>query len=193
MEQEDDLKKILWNLAQEEAINISKAFPDSFAFNDNSEFIFYESFDNYMTDIKSNFMQDGVNTLDSHKIAAITICSIINSNILKVIFKYDKEEKLFIGNEKIAFTIGLSYMNTAMRELLKDTSESIKFKDYVMPEALICDTDYITILCRNLYYAKTYYKLNPIDLANTLFLLENFNLVNFGINLNIVKERYGEL
>ena len=60
--------------------------------------------------------------------------------------------------------------------------------EYIMPRALVCETDYETIICRNLYYAKTYYDLNPIDLANTLFLLEQFTLLKLDVDLDILRK-----
>ena len=88
----------------------------------------------------------------------------------------------------MAVKIGLSYMAAALKKIMEGTAEEKKFTEYVMPKALMCDTDYITIICRNLYYAKTYYKLNPIDLANTLFLLEQFTLLQKGVNFEVLRE-----
>mgnify|MGYP006868100695 FL=1 len=44
------------------------------------------------------------------------------------------------------------------------------------------------IICRNLYYAKTDYKLNPLDLADRLFLVEYFALSSEGIVPDILKD-----
>lgn len=47
----------------------------------------------------------------------------------------------------------------------------------------------IWILCaRNLYYAKTDYKLNPLDLADRLFLVEYIALMKEGIDPDTLKD-----
>lgn len=44
------------------------------------------------------------------------------------------------------------------------------------------------IMCRNLYYAKTDFTLNPLDLADRLFLVEYIALTKDGINPDILKD-----
>ena len=44
------------------------------------------------------------------------------------------------------------------------------------------------IMCRNLYYAKNDYKLNPLDLADRLFLVEYIALTKEGIAPDILKD-----
>lgn len=189
---EKDIKKSIWSLVEKEAKSIEKEFPNDFIFNNNSESIFMQKFDDYIADIKSKFMQSDVVDLDSHKITAVIICSIIKSSVIKVKSIYDENRLLFDGNEKIAVNIGLSYMRAALKELLIGTTEEGKFDDYLLPKALMCDTDYNTILCRNLFYANKFYVLNPIDIANTLFLLENITLINLGIDLDVVRNKCQE-
>ena len=190
---EKDIKQSIWNLVESEAKAISEEFPNDFEFNKHSESIFMQRFDDYIADIKSKFMQSDVVDLDSHKITAVIICSIIESGVIKVKSDYDENKLLFDGNEKIAVNIGLSYMRAALKALLKGTSEEGKFDDYNLPSALMCDTDYKTILCRNLFYAKKYYVLNPIDIANTLFLLEHVTLIKLGIDLDVLREKCQEI
>lgn len=183
----------VWDLVEKEAKVIANRYPQNFKFNDNSEYIFKQKFDDYVEKIKSKFMQSDVIDLDSHKIAAIIICSIIEANVIKVIYEYDEEKMLFDGNEKIAINIGLSYMGAVLQKLLQGTKEEGKFDEYIFPKALMCDTEYKVILARNLYYAKTYFMLNPIDVANTLFLVENYTLMKLGIDLDVVREECQKL
>lgn len=189
----NNIKSAIWKLVEQEAKAIEEEYPESFKFNKNSEYIFNEKFDEYLEEIKSKFMQNDVVDLDSHKIAAIIICSIIEANVIKVTYSYNEKDLLFDGNEKIAVKIGLSYMRSVLKQLLQGTSEEGKFDDYVFPRAMMCDTDYMNIITRNLYYAKTYFVLNPIDIANTLFLLENITLLNLGIDFNVVRNKCQEL
>ena len=188
-----NVKDSIWELVEKEAKAIVSKYPENFRFNENSEYIFKQKFDDYVEYIKSKFMQSDVVDLDSHKVAAIIICSVIEANVIKVIYEYDEEKLLFDGNEKIAINIGLSYMSSVMKKLLQGTKEEGKFDEYTFPRALMCDTEYKEILARNLYYAKTYFILNPIDIANTLFLLENYTLIKLDIDLNVVREECQKL
>ena len=188
-----ETKDGIWKLTEKKAKEIQEKFPDSFKFNENSKFVFMQKFDNYVEEIKETFMHSDVVDLDSHKIATAIICAIIEAEVIKVIYVYDEDNLVFNGNEKIAVDIGLSYMRFALKRILENTKEAGKFDDYIFPQAFMCDTDYETILCRNLYYAKKYYKLNPIDLANTLFLLENISLRSCGIDLEVVREQCQKL
>ena len=151
-------------------------------------------FDLYYNDIKTKVMYDNVQELDRHKLAAIIICSIVKANAIQYIHPYKEKEYIFDGNEKIALNIGLSYMNASLKKLLsRRPHEAEKFTDFIFPQASMCDTEYVSILCRNLCYAKRDYKLNPIDLANTLFLLEYITLIQVDIHPDTMKQLCDEI
>lgn len=189
------MKKNLSNLKRNIFINLSQQvkqvidkYPKNFMYNNESEKNFNKHFDYYYNFIKSNVMSDSVQELDRHKLAAIIICSIIMTDSLQVTSTYSEDRFVFDGNEKIAVDIGLSYMRSSLKELLsKEPNEAVKFDDFILPEASMCDTDYTSILCRNLCYAKRYFKLNPIDLANTLFLIEYITLQHVSISSETMK------
>lgn len=183
------IKDTIWKHVEEETKVIINNFPNSFEYNENGKVEFDKYFDRYFDAIKEKVMWPEVSGLDSHKIAAVIICAVIKADVLKVsAYGYNADKMVFNGNEKVAVKVGLSYMGAALKKILDGTSEVGKFTEYLMPKALMCDTDYMTIICRNLYYAKTYYKLNPIDLANTLFLFEQFTLLQKGVNLEILRD-----
>lgn len=185
----DKFKQIIWQHVEGEIQNIIKKFPNNFEYNENGRAVFYKSFDRYFDDIKDKVMLPEVRGLDSHKIAAVIICSIIKADALKVsVYDYEADKRIFDGNEKIAVKVGLGYMAAALKKIMEGTSEENKFTEYIMPKAIMCETDYMTIICRNLYYAKTYYELNPIDLANTLFLFEQLTLLQNKVDLEILRE-----
>ena len=168
--------------------NIVEKFPNDFEQN-NKKAIFVEYFDKYVDNIRDKVMRSDVIELDSHKMAAVIICSVIKADALSVsAYGYKADDKVFDGNEKVAVKVGLSYMAAVLKKIMKGTQEENKFTEYIMPRALMCETDYETIICRNLYYAKTYYDLNPIDLANTLFLLEQFTLLKLNVDLEILRK-----
>ena len=190
----NELKTNIWKNVQEQAQLIIKDYPQNFKYNEDSRTIFFQAFEHYYNDIKTKVMYDDVQELDRHKLAAIIICSIIKADAIQSIYPYKEKEYIFDGNEKIALNIGLSYMNASLRKLLhRNPREEEKFTDFIFPEASMCDKEYVSILCRNLCYAKRDYKLNPIDLANTLFLLEYITLMQVGITPQTMKQLCDEI
>ncbi len=190
----NELKTNIWNNVDQQAQLITKEYPDNFHYNPDSEKNFFQVFDLYYNDIKTKVMYDDVQELDRHKLAAIIICSIIKANAIQCIHPYKEKEYIFDGNEKIALNIGLSYMNASLKKLLsRRPHEAEKFTDFIFPKASMCNTEYVSILCRNLCYAKRDYKLNPIDLANTLFLLEYITLMQININPDTMKQLCDEI
>lgn len=189
-----NLKNNIFRNVRRQAQQIVEKFPDNFKYNNESEQNFNRNFDYFYNYIKSNVMYDTVQELDRHKLAAIIICSIIKSKTLQVISPYSEDQYVFDGNEKIAVNIGLSYMRSALKQLLSSQPEEAKkFNDYIFPKASMCDTDYITILCRNLCFAQKHYELNPIDLANTLFLIEYITLIQISISPETMKNLCNEI
>lgn len=190
----NDLKINIWNHVHAQIFNIVNNFPNHFRYNNDSEVKFLQNFERYYNCIKAKIMYDSVQELDRHKLAAIIICSIIKADPLQSIYPYKEKEYIFDGNEKIAIDIGLSYMSASLKKLLSlRPEEEKKFEDFIFPKASMCDTDYISILCRNLCYAKKYYELNPIDLANTLFLLEYITLLQIDIAPETMKQLCDEI
>lgn len=185
----DKFKQIIWRHVEDEIQNIIEKFPNNFEYDENGRSIFNKNFDRYFDDIKDKVMLPEVRGLDSHKIAAVIICSIIKADALRVsAYDYEADKRIFDGNEKVAVKVGLGYMAAALKKIMEGTREENKFTEYIMPKAIMCETDYMTIICRNLYYAKTYYELNPIDLANTLFLFEQLTLLQNKVDLEILRE-----
>ena len=136
---------------------------------------FYSDFKAEYEHIKKEYMRPDVSALDRHKVAALTICKIIEHNIISTNKKLTNGE-IFLGSEMIALSVGLSYMQRALNQILHSKSIPKKINSYHMPTALACKTDYFDILARNLYFAKKDYKLNPLDIADKLFLLEYVTL-----------------
>ena len=132
-------------------------------------------------------MKDSVYNLDRHKVAAIAIVTILNLDIIKPAKDID-DEMLFIGKELVATEVALSVMCELLNDKLNAIGYQKKIDAYYMPEAMSCNTPYILIFVRNLIYAKNDYMLNPLDLAEKLFLLETISLLKYGINPNLLAE-----
>lgn len=192
----DKLKENIWKNVIEQVNTIVESNPGDFRLNPSAEEEFNKQFDYYYDFIKNKVMVDDIQNLDRHKLAAVIICAISKAGVMQPtsICKYDQEQYIFDGNEKIAINVGLNYMKSSLKALLcKRPIESEKFTDFILPQASMCDTNYISILCRNMYYAQRYYSLNPIDLANTLFLLEYVTLVQIGVDPKVMKELCDEV
>lgn len=148
--------------------------------------LFQKNFKELYNDILNNYMENQNNPLDRHKVAAIIIISIIKAEILKT----KKENSgLFMGNYILAVEVGLSYMLGELNEKLKEHEEK-EINLFLFPNAISCNTNYFRILYRNLYYANNNKKwgLNPLDIAERLFLIEYRTLEKNGINPDNLKE-----
>jgi len=136
--------------------------------------------------IMETYMADTVKNLDRHKVAAIIIISLIEVYPLEINELDDKY--IFVGNELIALKTGLAYMLKEINEKFIEKKADYKLKEFIFPEAQSCNTSYMDIMCRNLYYSNKHYVLNPLDLADRLFLIEYITLLNLKINPNILKD-----
>ena len=179
----------IWNVVETEAKSMVAQSGGNVRFNENSKLFFIQYFEKYYEDIKSKFMNIEVVDLDRHKVAAIIICSVAEANVVDIDYVYDAENVIFLGNERIGYNVGLDYMRKALIQFMQDTVEADKFKDFIFPEALMCKTEFKTILCRNVWYEKKYYKLNPMSLATMLFLVENYSLSVSGVDLQVLKDK----
>ncbi len=159
-------------------INTSKSYQEAFEKN------FMELYEG----IQKNYMKNCDEPLDRHKVAAIVMISIIKCNILEV-ENNSNTEKTFMGNYILATNCGLAYMLTELNRKLENL-EKDKIKKFFYPQAMACETDYYRIFYRNLYFTHTNkaWGLNPLDIAERLFLLEYMTLEKNNIEPSILKE-----
>ena len=96
---------------------------------------------------------------------------------------------MYIGKYLIAAATGLSYMQDRLNEKLREKGIE-EIKEYLYPEAFSCNTPFLSIFSRNLYFVneKTDWKLNILDMSEILFLLEYRTLEKYGIDPKIIKE-----
>lgn len=147
----------------------------SFDITDAKKNSFSKKFQQTYFDIKKKYMKPDVIALDRHKVAAIIICTIIEEDIVKPTKEIDKNT-IFLGSEMIALSVGLSYMQRSLNDILSELSIPKIINGYYMPTAMACQTDYFDIMARNLYFSRKSYVLNPLDLADKLFLIEYLTL-----------------
>lgn len=148
---------------------------------------FSSIFEDLYYNISNNYMQTPDEALDRHKIASIYIVSIIKSQILQ---EKEKTELVFLGNYVLATDCGMLYMMFELNKRLEAKGLD-KINKYIFPMAMSCETDYYRIFYRNLYFSDTNseWKLNPIDIAERLFLLEYLTLEKNEIDPCILKEQ----
>ncbi len=147
---------------------------------------FEHSFTAEYDHIADKYMKNQEEPLDRHKVAAIIIVSIIKSNIVT---GEAEDGYIFFGNYMLATDIALLYMLKEInkRLILKQKNE---ISSYFFPSAMSCQTDYYMIFYRNLYFADKddAWRLNTLDIAERLFLLEYMSLEKNSIDPSILNE-----
>lgn len=149
---------------------------------------FDDNFRKIYSEIRENYMESTVKNLDRHKVASIIITSILNSNA--VIYEGKVEEGTeFFGQYLIAASVGITFMQNQLNMLLIEKNIE-PIKNLWFPDALSCDTPYFEIFCRNLYFSNNNndWGINPLDIAEKLFLIEYVTMEKCGIDPHIFKE-----
>lgn len=171
----------VWDLLEQQYNQIAK-FDKNFIFKKSNYTEFHNFFENSYETFKKRYMSEKVEFLDRHKVAALLIISVLENDI----FSYNnRKDTIFIGAELLSVKAAFAYMLHALNEELKEHNK--KIEEIKLPKALSCNTSYIAIICRNLYYTKRDYVLNPVELSEKMFLLEQICLLNEGIDPTILK------
>lgn len=175
-----------WELLKSTVEQISKQTPGVVLNTDS-----YKEFDDYFrktyNKIKKDYMASNVKNLDRHKVASIIIVSILESKA--IMYQGEIEQgKEFFGQYLIATSVGITFMQYELNVLLLEKGQNTISKLY-FPDPLSCDTPYFEIFCRNLYFANcnNEWGLNPLDIAEKLFLLEYLTLETCGIDPHVLK------
>lgn len=175
----------VWDLIKEESKVYTNSNP-SFVFDEDKAEKFKEIFRTNYKKIKEKYMLPSVNSLDRHKVASIIIVSLLETDAIS--YQDLDPQNIFIGAELLAVKTGLAYLVEKLNEKLSEKGAQKKIEMFKLPNAQSCETPYIEVMCRNLYYAKNDYVLNPLDLAERLFLVEYIALTKEGIDPDILKD-----
>lgn len=175
----------VWNLLSDEYNKYNKENPN-FKFDKTKKSDFKQIFCTKYDDVMTKYMDSSVEYLDRHKVAALIIISLLEVDAIS--YENLDPDCVFIGSELLALKVGLAYMVEKLNEKLCSRGIKKIIDEFNFPNAQSCDTSYIDIMCRNLYYAKSDYKLNPLDLADRLFLVEYIALSKEGIDPDILKD-----
>lgn len=156
-------------------------------YNKGSEKRYKQIFEDLYKYIATQYMENPEEALDRHKVAAISMIAVIKADVVES-NKQDDDE-VFFGNYTLATDCGLRYMLSELNKRLEKEGEA-PIQGYYFPTAMACETDYYRIFYRNLYFAynNDEWGLNPLDIAERLFLLEYMTLEKNGIDPCILKE-----
>ncbi len=175
----------IWN-AVKEKIEYLQDDDKNIIFDDSKYDAFKNEFENLYESIKEKYMNKHVTALDRHKVAAVMIVSLLKTNVIA--YKKISDKFVFIGSEMIATEIALSWMCQNLNERLNELKIEVEITEYIMPRAFACDTPYFEIFSRNLFFAQENYKLNPLDIAEKLFLLEYITIIKNNIDPILLHE-----
>ena len=174
----------VWNLLDKEFQDKSKN--PNLKFDVTKKEQFQTVFTKNYNHILDNYMDETVEHLDRHKVTALIIVSLLEVEPLS--YSNLGEEFFFVGQEVSALKIGLAYMIEKLNEKLSSRKIDKKLKKFTFPNAQSCPTKYMEIMCRGLYFSKNDYMLNPLELAEKLFLLEYIALTKEGIDPDLLKD-----
>lgn len=143
---------------------------------------FKNTFNDLYNKILVDYMEKSVDNLDRHKVAAVIIISILKT----IDIEYDNlpETNVFWGKQTVAVNIGLNYMCGELNKILAENGWNGEIERFDMPNAISCNTSFEDIMIRNLVYAEDNpeWGLNPLTIAENLFLLEYITIIQRGID-----------
>jgi len=120
--------------------------------------------------------------LDRHKVTAIAMINLMRIDMFKNPPKQDDRLSSF-PQQEIAIDVGLSFMldqlNYELKERLRLRNELPK---YNLPYSFSTEAPYAQMLARELCLTQKRYMLNPIALADKLFMIEYITLLSNNIN-----------
>lgn len=177
--------KFAWDAIKSESMRFREG-NSAIEFHEEGYAEFESLFTRHYNDIMNRFMRE-TEVLDSHKQAAIITISCLESNAVR----HEVEDgKISIVPQLIAVNVGLSYMNDRLNEMLEERGLGT-IERYDMPIAIACETPYIEIICRLLYYEQHEEDMvfNVMELADKYFLLEYISLIQNGIEPALLKQK----
>lgn len=165
--------QLLWNeMIKDVERNIEK--DENIIVNKDKYIEFQNVFEKMYDKIKNENMQNEVLYLDRHKVAAIIIYSIVKIKVVE--YGVSAEGKEFLGNYQLAFSAGLSYLQYELNQKLNE-KEITPIKKFLFPEVMYGTLCYKDNVINMLFFSDKESNLNILELANMLFLLEQFNLL----------------
>lgn len=144
---------------------------------------------------REEYMNDPDKLADRHKITTCYIYSILRSNILDCsLSRQIGDDKSLLLNERLALCFGMTLLRALIRANAKKlTDEEIKKKILVAFDGELSfpktnHGDYKQNLLFQLYYTKKEGNYNILALADSIFFIENYNLIIKGIPEDVFKK-----
>lgn len=140
----ENLEKLInkiWDIASQGA-RMMKDECNEIIYNKKSKEHFGDIFEELYMYIANEYMQCPDEPLDRHKVAAITMISIIKAGV--VTSDYKDEDNIFFGNYTLAADSGLQYMLSELNKRLLEKKMK-QVERYYFPVAMACETDYYRI------------------------------------------------
>lgn len=137
-------------------------------------FYFYQKKRDY---IRSNYMTKEYNVaLDRHKVASCMLYAILKVKPFSVNRNVKLDEKLLLANEYLAFYVALNIIENYRMSVDGKQEDECQI---LLPETyqeMKGSTDYLSNMCRNLYFLSVYDvdKYDVLAYSNILFLLEKY-------------------
>ncbi len=143
---------------------------------------FKKTFNDLYYKILNDYMEESVDNLDRHKVAAVIIISILKT--IDIEYNNLPKTKVLWGKQTVAVNIGLNYMCGELNKILAENGWDGEIEKFDMPNAISCNTSFEDIMIRNLVYAEDNpeWGLNPLTIAENLFLLEYITIIQRGID-----------
>lgn len=143
---------------------------------------FKKTFNDLYYKMLNDYMKESVDNLDRHKVAAVIIISILKT--IDIEYNNLPKTKVVWGKQTVAVNIGLNYMCGELNKILAENGWDGEIEKFDMPNAISCNTSFEDIMIRNLVYAEDNpeWGLNPLTIAENLFLLEYITIIQRGID-----------
>lgn len=140
--------------------------------------LYKKTVEHHYKEYKEKYMDvAAVEHLDRHKIAAVFVASGLECDIIKQSDSV-KEGSIYIGAQKILLLAAFDYLLAKMNEILKKNNSFLKPMETMhFPNPWSCETNYVDVFSRSLYYEKRESgKVNIMELAEKFFLLEYISI-----------------
>lgn len=139
--------------------------------------------------IKDNYMKNIPEPhLDRHKLAAIIAVCASNEKVIQKKTEIEKG-KLFLGRYLVALYAALSFMEDNLNKDIKDSGllHLERKIGLCLPDPVICETKSVNAMARMMYWEErenTDDCIRVLELANTLFLIEQYTLLMYDVDID---------
>ena len=161
-------------------------------FDSNAKELIWKKYVQFNEFCKNNYMKSSEKLLDRHKVCACYMCAILDANVLKNVLAIKNGiYNDFLMNERLALCFGMSLLRAL---ILQESERLAKEEDRVSVKAAFDGEilfpkanhgDYKENLLVQLYNTKVIRNYNILALADTLYLIEVYNLIKNRIPENI--------